>query len=148
MNRIALCCSAALGLLSGCAIDPTPTKDEVRQIQNMPKPSSTQDAAVAWLQENLKDPDSARYRGFRPPVAGVLALPNLNARGGQDFEHFGSTRRAGWFMCGQVNAKNSYGGYTGFEPFMVYFSPADPSIVTDGWIGDIVGDWCRGLYGY
>lgn len=145
-------CGAVVSMLAACAgSDPTPTPDEVSRIHAMPRPinqDAGDQAAKAWFQANLKDPESARYGPFRQPVSGVLALPNLNSRGGRDFEHYGSTRYVGWFMCGEVNAKNSYGGYTGFEPFMVYFDPVDPTAASDGWIGDIVGGWCRGLYGY
>ena len=41
----------------------------------------------------LKDPDSAKFKWPAPTEFGLY--------------------------CGWVNAKNSYGGYTGFEPFMV-----------------------------
>lgn len=49
-------------------------------------------AAVASL---LKDPGSAQFRNVR-----------INAYGD------------GKVICGEVNAKNSYGGYVGFSPFM------------------------------
>lgn len=49
------------------------------------------------LEDHLKDSESARFRGFRQskPENGV------------------------WTLCGEVNAKNSYGAYSGFEPFLV-----------------------------
>ena len=57
--------------------------------------------AEVRMQKALKDPESARFRNitiedqssFKPEVAGIA--------------------------CGQVNAKNSFGGYTGFKSFMV-----------------------------
>jgi hypothetical protein len=151
VNRARLFWCMFVGILTGCAIDPRPTPDEMSRIHAMPRPvdqNAAEQTAREWLQANLKDPDSARYGAFRQPVGGVLALPNLNSRGGQDFEHYGSMRYVGWFMCGEVNAKNSYGGYTGFEPFMVWFDPSNPTVARDGWIGDIVADWCRGIYGH
>lgn len=45
------------------------------------------------VKQLLKDPDSARFR-----------WPGVQEWG---------------LYCGWVNAKNSYGGYAGFEPFMV-----------------------------
>ena len=48
---------------------------------------------AAAVTEKLKDPDSAK---FRWPAVQEWGL-----------------------YCGWVNAKNSYGGYTGFKPFMI-----------------------------
>ena len=45
------------------------------------------------VKDILKDPDSAKFRWPKPQDWGLY--------------------------CGWVNAKNSYGGYTGFEPFMI-----------------------------
>lgn len=51
-------------------------------------------ATIAKVVKNqLKDADSAKFRWPAPRAFGLY--------------------------CGWVNAKNSYGGYTGFEPFMV-----------------------------
>jgi len=54
--------------------------------------------AVAYL---MKDPGSAQFRNVRA------------------MDRAGSVS-----VCGEVNAKNSYGGYGGFNPFTVYFDPA------------------------
>jgi hypothetical protein len=55
-------------------------------------------------------------------------------------------------MCGTVNAKNSYGGDTGAEPFYAYFSRGNGAAVQDGVIEssdyNIVANWCRSVYGY
>lgn len=47
--------------------------------------------------ESLKDPSSAQFKNVR-------------------------TSKDGWVLCGELNAKNSYGGYTGFKRF--YFLAA------------------------
>ncbi|MGY8590652.1 hypothetical protein QRO08_15945 [Paracidovorax citrulli] len=46
---------------------------------------------------SLKDPDSAKFRNIK--------LAKTDTAGA-------------WVMCGEVNAKNSYGGYAGFGRFM------------------------------
>jgi hypothetical protein len=51
--------------------------------------------------DNLKDPSSATFRNVR--IVPHKILPNE------------------FLLCGWVNARNSFGGYTGFEPFMVHF---------------------------
>jgi hypothetical protein len=61
---------------------------------------SAQSAKAAELvKAQLKDPDSARFRNVRTvPFMGI-----------------GS--QVGDVFCGEVNARNSMGGYTGFESF-------------------------------
>ena len=49
----------------------------------------------AMVQDKLKDGDSARFRNMR----------------------YGALQKGG--VCGEVNAKNSYGGYVGFAPFVI-----------------------------
>jgi hypothetical protein len=56
---------------------------------------------IQALKEKLKDPDSAQFRNL----------------------WFGSDKQYGNSLCGEMNAKNSYGGYTGFYPFAVSDSP-------------------------
>ncbi|TWG93604.1 hypothetical protein L599_001200000640 [Luteimonas sp. J16] len=52
--------------------------------------------AKSAVERQLRDPGSAQYRDVfvRPGKQGVI-------------------------VCGEVNAKNAYGGYVGFKPFMV-----------------------------
>jgi hypothetical protein len=52
--------------------------------------------------DHLKDPESARF--------GKLVVgPNR--------------KQPGVVVCGQVNARNSFGGYTGMQPFMGFMGP-------------------------
>lgn len=55
----------------------------------------------------LIDPESGRFR-------------SLSVQGGE--------------VCGEVNGKNKFGGYTGFQTFWVKFNP-EPDV----WMGDILG---------
>lgn len=55
------------------------------------------DAKAAIIQK-LKDPASASFRD-------VVYVPTAQGTGGT--------------VCGEVNAKNAYGGYVGFTPFFV-----------------------------
>ena len=52
-----------------------------------------EDVLKAKVIRQLKDPDSAQFRNLRVSAGGVA-------------------------RCGEVNAKNSYGGYTGFRAFV------------------------------
>lgn len=58
-------------------------------------PEKTIAAAQDAAKKGLKDPDSAKFQKLR--IA--------------DFE-------GGKVVCGEINAKNSYGGYVGYKPFI------------------------------
>lgn len=52
------------------------------------------------FKENLADPDNARFRNVE--IVPHKFIPDY------------------FTLCGQVNARNSLGGYTGFQPFMAH----------------------------
>ena len=62
-------------------------------------------AVARAVQDQLKDPESARFK-----------WSSMMGRNGQ--------------YCGEVNAKNSYGGYTGFRPFVATLTNGKVSGVT------------------
>ena len=93
-------------LVIGCAS--APTEEEIANA-DYGEPVSYEDCAnVAkrFIANKMKDPESARfadfqcYRGWQGnvPMAGVQAT-------------------YGYVFTGNVNAKNSFGGYTGYTPF-------------------------------
>jgi hypothetical protein len=53
------------------------------------------EASLSRVRAALKDPDSAQFQNI-----GVVPLPS------------------GAVICGDLNARNGYGGYTGFSPFV------------------------------
>lgn len=72
-------------------------------VQPPPPPPQAQAKAVAdeamqYIRRQMKDPDSAKFS---------LVTVNTGRQG------------EGLFVCGFVNAKNSYGGYAGERPFVV-----------------------------
>lgn len=56
------------------------------------RPSNVNAAAIELARQTLKDPESSKFRDVRQSSAAV---------------------------CGEVNAKNSFGAYTGFKRFYV-----------------------------
>jgi hypothetical protein len=70
-----------------------------------PPPADYKEQIASFFKNHLKDPESARY-DFMPPMRDVIqkgfASPNV--------------MRA-WLTPVKVNAKNSFGGYTGFETY-------------------------------
>lgn len=58
-------------------------------------------AAKVGITKKLKDPNSAMFRSL--------------------MVHRGDAPTSGnYFVCGEINSKNSYGGYTGFKPFVAF----------------------------
>ncbi len=129
----AACC------LAGCVAPPS--EQEIALVHAASKPSSQEAAEAAvkqYFNHVLIDAESARYNFPLPLAQGALTLSGV--------------RQFGWFICGDVNAKNRMGAYTGYKPFLAYFSPSAPDTVQDGVISSsdryaIVFDWCKGLYG-
>lgn len=115
-----------------------PTQQELARARNAVSPPSkqaAQKAAMDYINTTLKDPYSAQYKFYNP----------VNSH------HIGDEiRQFGWFICGVVNAKNSYGGYTGGSFFIAYFDPIDGTRVIDGAIesGDyqFVESMCVKIY--
>lgn len=71
------------------------------------------------LLAKLKDPQSAQFRNVRPSTDGL-------------------------YLCGEVNSKNSYGGYPGFRKFYSLWQMNTASIQGEGdYIESIYQDECR-----
>ena len=102
---------AIVGLvLFGCVGPPS-----AKQLENADygQPISTSDArnlASAWLNQNLKDPDSAR-----------IEWGQVYKSWFRDAPAFGGRLYWGYSINAQVNAKNSFGGYTGLKPYRFMF---------------------------
>ncbi len=79
--------SLSIAVSTGCAIPkPAPLPPVSVSIPSQ----EVQDLLIQKTQSSLKDPDSAKFSGY------VRLVDNIGA-------------------CVEVNAKNSFGGYTGFQ---------------------------------
>lgn len=103
---IVLCFVAALG---GCAS--AFDKPAANAYYGEP-PALYEQSIPEALSLALKDPDSARYK-FLPAVKGYQ---------NNGLVYGGRVTWTGYMIVALVNAKNSMGGYTGFEPYTFYFS--------------------------
>lgn len=76
-------------------------------------PSDYQAVVKAWLENNLKDPDSAKIEEVRGPRVGAQLVDRgfLGHLWGDP----------AWWVCYKVNARNSYGGYTGYHRYLFGF---------------------------
>ena len=92
--------------LIGCASLPTEEEISNADYGFDVSVSSCKDVAELFIKDKMKDPSSAQFTDFEcyagyegnVPIAGVSAT-------------------FGYRFYGQVNAKNSFGGYTGYSPF-------------------------------
>ncbi len=106
MKTTLLLLAVCAALLSGCV-----TASALRSADYgpMPKQEDAKKQAITYLESILKDPDSARYQ-FVSLRKGWLKDGGISGK-----------LHAGWMLDVQVNAKNSFGGYTGWETYRLLF---------------------------
>lgn len=105
---IAAVAAAMAGCAPGAYVDPvTNLRNSAfqeaetygRSVSEFLSGGGTEDQAMAKAQQavasSLKDPDSAKFRNVAVKSFGILKV-----------------------VCGEVNGKNSYGGYVGFKRFV------------------------------
>lgn len=122
-------------VLAGCATPPT--EQELASADYGAYPGDYEQVVEGYMQSILKDPDSARYEFLNSPKKGWAGIGN---------------KRFGYVVCANINAKNSFGGYTGNR--LNYFfikdgSVIDASLGEGGDYGDVmVGAKCRPFLGF
>lgn len=94
--------------LSGCVSGPTQT--QMTKANYGPDMSPEQCVAIAErvISSKLKDPNSAEFK-HSPCYKGYMEAVPIR----------GMNVEFGWIQRGEVNAKNSYGGYVGPRRYMV-----------------------------
>lgn len=100
---------AALGMafaLAGCAAAPTQQQINSADYGYSIYQADAEVLVKQFFESVLKDPESAKYR-FGEVYRGYMV--------GSAFE--GRKLEAGYLIDVNVNAKNSYGGYTGGKPY-------------------------------
>lgn len=109
---IVLCVALSTAFLSGCAPKP-PSQVEISTANYGALPENYQDLVKDHFNATLKDPESARYT-FMPTYKGYSQDGSLSDTGGGV--------KYGYVIPVLVNAKNSYGGYTGNQQYAFLFS--------------------------
>lgn len=90
-------------------------------VQSLPLSPSKLASFKAAVADEMKDPQSVQFRKLK----GVK-----DAKGNEG-------------LCGEINAKNSYGGYIGFKPFYALIGNGKTGVATpDEPFGDIVRLMC------
>ncbi len=90
----------------------------IRENERQRMAAAAQDDADRYVERarrvvtlSLKDPDSAKFENVR-------YVGRFDMKTGKHAD--ASSEMPIYVVCGWVNAKNSFGGYTGFKPFGVY----------------------------
>ena len=120
----------AFALLSGgCAT--RPTEHELTIADYGSYPNDYEKIIQNHLQNYWKDPESARYKFLNTPKTGWNRL---------------GMKKYGYVICANINAKNSFGGYTGnrMSYFMIKNGKVIDTVHGDGEYGDgFVQGMCR-----
>jgi len=108
MNRLLLSVSVtSLLWITGCTSGGVAgMSDAERNFGSAPTPASNQALFLGYLSANLKDPGSALISQYAGPskFAGSSGIFSIGGHG--------------WGSCYSVNAKNSFGGYTGSRVYL------------------------------
>lgn len=109
-NGFKLAAIAALfATLGGCASAPSMQQIETADYGQPITPSECLGIARQAIANQLKDPSSAQFRNEEPCHTGYSNNVPLLGRSAQ----------FGYIQNGEVNGKNSFGGYVGFRPYHV-----------------------------
>jgi hypothetical protein len=101
--------------LSACA----PIQGDASDMLPGPKPLNAEAQVKTAIKALLKDPYTARFESVEPPSVFTC---------GGVFSHQWRT----WMAQATVNARNSFGGYTGAETYYVFFKDGRVDAVQDG----------------
>lgn len=94
-----------------CSVQVDAKKLQVTMADVGPRPTNALEGIKAFAQTHIKDPDSAKYEiaAMSPGYCRSTPFPEQRSFW------------LGWAVNVLINAKNSYGGYGGFQEFTVLF---------------------------
>ena len=94
-------------LMSGCAtVEIIPEENQSTEAGAYPE--NYKELVNQYFDNRLKEPYTAKFRFIEKPARALQRFPS-----GPE----GDNRHLGYLVYVDVNAKNSYGGYTGWEEF-------------------------------
>ncbi len=89
--------------VSGCATVLKP--EDIAKLDYGPFPENYESTVKDYFNDKLRDPFSAQY-SFRKPFKGYLRSAPITG---------GKVRQPGWVVVVSINAKNGFGGYSGWK---------------------------------
>ena len=129
MKKFIIYSLTTLALLSGCAttkpVLDTLSMKQIHSANYGAYPSNYQSSVRQHLQRNLLDYDSAKIEFYMKPVkvfyTTTLAFDGFLSAFKSSHEGKGWVGFPVYLACVNVNAKNTYGGYTGWQTYEYYF---------------------------
>lgn len=113
MKKVLAAAIFASVFLTGCASQQPPSQAQISAANYGELPADYQEQIKNHFNATLKDPYSAKYE-FLPAFKGYSQDGQWSPSGGKV--------SFGWVSPVLVNAKNSYGGYTGNQKYVFIFS--------------------------
>ena len=104
--------AAVLALAAGCASVPPPTVEELKTADYGEKPTQHNELIGAYFAARLKDAASAKLQANQPEHG-------YYRESGFKFQK--KPYKFAWMVTAIVNAKNSFGAYTGFKQYKFFF---------------------------
>ena len=102
-------------LFLGCSANlNVPTQEKITNADYGAKPTQYKQLIERHMTRILKDPESAQFRNYSIPKKDWLS--DYPSGFSLDYPIY-----FGWLVCVDINAKNSYGGYTGVKPYYFIF---------------------------
>ena len=99
-------------LLIGCVGTQPQPKAKLEDFPPKPIVAKFKDEIIKKLKRALKDPDSVKIRDFGEPERAYT-----KSQYDEDLNNI-----LGWRVLLWVNSKNSYGGYSGFNPYYAFIA--------------------------
>lgn len=110
MRRAILILCFVLFGATGCVHSPGPA--DLASADYGPKPENYEETIKNVFTSKLRDPSSAQWN-FGAPYQGYAIASPIQG---------GYVQGYGWFLDVGLNAKNGFGGYTGFQNYRLFYS--------------------------
>lgn len=93
----------------GCSVQ-MPSYQQIKEADAGPYPENYETTIKQYMETRLTDPMSAQYK-FYLPIKGFRHEPPILG---------GKIRDWGYWVAVDINAKNQFGGYTGFKNYSFF----------------------------
>lgn len=121
MKKLCLIVLMSLFVVS-CVTMRQPSQQDLNSADYGELPSDYKKQIVAYFDKNLLDPFSAIYVYCEPFKTWMGKAVGPIGKREANFTY-------GWALCGEVNAKNRFGGYVGGMQFFAFFSDGNLQMV-------------------
>lgn len=112
-------------LIGGCSSKVTvnsPTNEMLKTADYGPKPTNVKQDLQDYFDRVLKDPHSVQLKSITEPEKGYLYIPKETTwKGERRYVDLDYHPVYGWFSCVTYDAKNSYGGYVGWNQLVMFY---------------------------